>query len=123
MEDLTYILSLGFSGSDIIRAVIIAFLAAMLVSKNRKPWQLALWALLFDRLLWPISALMINGTQTSTIGDILDGMLQSFSDDLGVYVVRFAGLLVLIMIFHAMRKRIHRPRGDKLKHKNKTAVA
>ena len=41
MEDLSYILNLGFSGTDVWRAVLISFLLAMFVSKKRPLFGMA----------------------------------------------------------------------------------
>ena len=54
MEDLSYIIGLGFSGSDIWRAVTIAFFAAMMVRNSRQVALTAAWALLVDRVIWPL---------------------------------------------------------------------
>jgi len=63
--------------------------------------------------------MMMRGATNTIIGDVLDGMITSFSDDLGVYMVRYVGLLFLITIFAGMRKRVHKPRDNKPKGKGK----
>ncbi len=117
MEDLSYIIGLGFSGSDIWRAIIISFFAAMLVGKNRRIWIMALWALLFDRCLWPLTDMAISGATQTSISASFSAMIETFSTDMGLYVVRYAGLFFMINVFVIMRKRIHRPKSDKTKGK------
>ena len=121
MEDLIYTLQLGFSGSDMIRAVIISFFCAMVVSKKRPAWMLCLWALLIDRLIWPLTDMMIRGTHNAIIGGVLDGMLKSFNADLPVYFIRYFVLLLLILGFATLRRRINKPKNDKSKGKPATA--
>ena len=123
MQDLTYIISLGFSGSDIWRALIIAFFAAMIVTKKRPAALLGLWALLIDRVIWPLTGMWMNGADTIILNDTFNGMVQTLSADIGLYMVRYAGLVVMILAFAHMRKRIHTPRFDKAKVKPKHAHA
>ncbi len=116
MEDLSYIISLGFSGSDIWRAVIISFFAAMMVGKKRKIFTIALWALLIDRLVWPLIDMALSGAADSSISGAVNGMFQAFTTDMAIYVVRYMGLVVMIAIFAFIRRRIH---SKKPSHKNK----
>lgn len=113
MEDLSYIIGLGFSGSDVWRAIIISFFAAMLVRKQRKAWTMTFWALLVDRCIWPLLDMSFSGASEEAIGASFTAMMETFSMDLGLYVVRFAGLFVMINVFVQMRKRIHKPLMDK----------
>ena len=123
MQDLAYILSLGVSGSDFWRALIIAFFAAMIVTKKRNAAIMGLWALLVDRLVWPLTGMWANGADSIIMTDTINGMLQTLNMDVGLYLVRYAGLVVMIYIFAGMRKRIHTPRLDKGKGKPKPAHA
>jgi len=56
MEDLNYIISLGFSGADIPRAVIVAFFMSMLFAPRISTWRLGFGALAVDRIVWPLVA-------------------------------------------------------------------
>ncbi|MEL6506916.1 MAG: hypothetical protein AAGL18_04600 [Pseudomonadota bacterium] len=123
MDDLVYILNLGFSGSDLWRAIIIAFFAAMLVSKTRPVAIMGAWALLVDRLIWPLTGMWLAGADSVIMTDTVSGMMQSLNLDLGLYLVRYAGLLVMIGAFAHLRRRIHKPRTDKAKAKMKPAHA
>lgn len=108
MKDLTYIISLGFSGADIMPAVLIAFLMAMFVRKDAPIWKMALIALAADRVLWPIVGQAIAGAGIHTIYASIAALFTSFPSNVGVYVVRFFGLLVMIALFVATRQRLHK---------------
>jgi hypothetical protein len=107
MDDLKYIVALGFSGADILPAVIIAFFIAMLVKKGSPIWTIALIALILDRLVWPIASQAISGAGIHTIYGTIGGFFGSFFDNLGVFVVRFFGLVVMIGAFVLLRQKIH----------------
>lgn len=115
MHDLNYIISLGFSGADILPAVIIAFFLAMFVKKDSPVWKMALIALVADRIVWPIAAQAMAGADLHTIYASIGALFQSAPADLGVYVVRFFGLLVMIALFVALRYRIHKMTPKKAK--------
>ncbi len=123
MEDLSYIIGLGFSGSDIWRAIIISFFAAMLVRKQRKAYTLTLWALLVDRCIWPLMDMAFSGASDEAVGASMAAMVETFTTDLGLYVVRYAGLFVLINIFALMRRRVHKPRMESKPKTHKPVLA
>lgn len=120
MDDLKYIVALGFSGADILPAVVIAFFIAMLVKKGSPIWTIAVIALLLDRLVWPIASQAISGAEIQTIYATIGGFFKSFFDNLGVFVVRFFGLVVMIGAFVFARQKIHTLTPAK---KNKPAAA
>jgi hypothetical protein len=106
MEDLNYIIGLGFSGADIWRAIIIAFFLAML-GKKRSIWFLGFIALMADRLVWPIAGMAIAGADIQSIYASFGAIIETFIDDLGLYVVRYLGLTIIIAAFIATRAKIH----------------
>ncbi len=107
MQDLQYILGIGFSGADIPRAVILAFLFAMFAKKNTNIWQVAVLALLIDRTVWPIAQMGASGAELQSIYAAASGMARSLIDDLGIYVVRYLGFVMMIGGFRWMRASIH----------------
>jgi hypothetical protein len=107
MEDLNYILGLGFSGADVWRAIIVAFFLAMLAGKKRSIWFVGFIALLIDRIAWPILGMAISGADVQSIYASIGGMFQTFIDDIGLYVVRYLGLTIMIAAFVAGRAKIH----------------
>lgn len=108
MEDLNYIVGIGFSGTDITRAIILTFFIAMLSGSKRSVWFLAFIALLIDRLVWPMISMATSGHDIGAIGGAYIGMVQSAMNDLGFYVVRYLGLAVLIGAFRWLRISVHR---------------
>jgi hypothetical protein len=117
MEDLTYILGLGFSGADVWRAIIIAFFVAMIAGKKRSVWFMGLVALLADRIVWPIVGMALSGSDIQSIYASIGAITQTFVDDLGLYAVRYLGLTIMIAGFVASRSKIHTiaPAGKKAK--------
>lgn len=103
MEDLNYIIAIGFSGSDLPRAVILAFLFAMFAAGNTNVWKVALLALLIDRTVWPIAEMGSKGAELEAIYAMLNGMVKSFRDDIGIYIVRYIGLVLMIGGFRVLR--------------------
>lgn len=107
MEDLSYILGLGFSGTDVWRALIVAFFLAMLAGRKRSVWLLGFVALVVDRAVWPIIEMGLSGSGLHSIYASIAALGRTFIDDLGLYVVRYLGLTVMIAGFAALRAKIH----------------
>lgn len=107
MEDLNYIIGIGFSGADLPRAVILAFLFAMFAQGNGNIWKAGLLALLIDRTVWPIAAMGASGAELQSVYSAIAGMAKSFKADLGIYIVRYIGLVLMIGGFRWLRAGIH----------------
>lgn len=107
MEDLNYIVGIGFSGADLPRAVILAFLFAMFAQGNTNIWKAGLLALLIDRTVWPIAAMGSSGADIQSIYAAIGGMFRGLRDDLGIYIVRYIGLVLMIGGFRVLRSSIH----------------
>lgn len=107
MQDLTYILSLGFTGDDLPRALIVAFFLAMIFGGKRSIWILGLFALLIDRAALPVLEQAASGGGISAALEQASTLIGTFFDYLGVYVVRYIGLVVMIGLFIEARKRLH----------------
>ena len=107
MEDLNYIIGIGFSGADLPRAVILAFLFAMFAQGNANIWKAGLLALLIDRTVWPIAAMGASGAELQSVYSAIAGMAKSFKNDLGIYIVRYIGLVLMIGGFRWLRASIH----------------
>ncbi len=113
MKDLEYIFSLGFSGTDIWRAVLLSFLLAMFVSKKRPLWMLAFWGLVIDRVIWPIGGQAAAGADIHSIYASIGALFQTFLADLGLYLVRYLGIVAMMGVFVFIRLRIHKPFASK----------
>ena len=107
MEDLKDIISLGFSGGDVIRAFLITFAIAIIVRKKRSSWFLGAIALIIDRLIWPIAGMGLAGSDIQSIYASIAALGKTFVDDLGVYVVRYVGLTMMIALFVFLRSNLH----------------
>lgn len=108
MEDLEYILGIGFSGADLPRAAILAFVFAMFAKRDTNIWIYAMFALVIDRVVWPIAAMGASGADVQSIYASIGAMFKTFIDDLGIYIVRYMGLVVMIAAFIWFRARVHR---------------
>lgn len=107
MEDLQYIIGIGFSGADLPRAVILAFLFAMFANGKTNLWQVGLLALLIDRTVWPIAAMGSSGADLQSIYASIGAIFRSIGDDLGIYIVRYIGLVLMIGGFRWLRAMVH----------------
>ena len=107
MQDLQYIIGIGFSGADLPRAIILAFLFAMFARGESNLWKVGLLALLIDRTVWPIAAMGSSGADIQSIYAALGAMFKTFVDDLGIYIVRYIGLVLMIGGFRWLRASIH----------------
>lgn len=117
MEDLSYIVTLGFSGSDVGRAVLIAFLLGMFVNSKRPVFMLTVIGFLIDQVIWPIAGQATSGAEAQTVAASFGAMMSSLPQNLGVYAVRFVGLFVLIAAFAFTRSSLHGLFGGKAKAK------
>ena len=116
MEDLQYIVGIGFSGADLPRAAILAFIFAMFARKDTNVWAYGLFALLIDRTVWPIAAMGASGADIQAIYGAIGGMFRSFMDDLGFYFVRYMGLVIMILGFSWIRTSVHKMAPGKAAH-------
>ncbi len=109
MEDLQYIFNLGFSGSDVWRAVLLSFFGAMILNKNGSVWILGGWALAIDRVIWPVTAQALAGADIHSIYASIGALFETLPDDLGLYLVRYLGIVGMIGAFFLAKLRIHKP--------------
>jgi len=116
MEDLQYIIAIGFSGADMPRAIILSFLFAMFAKKDTNIWRMALLALLIDRMVWPIAEMGASGASIQSIYASIAAMFKTFFNDLGIYIVRYIGLVLMISGFVWLRARIHKMIPSKRGH-------
>jgi len=107
MEDLKDIIALGFSGTDVAQALLLTFTIAILLKKKRSAWHLGAIALVIDRVVFPISGMAMAGADIHSIYASIGAMGKTFVDDLGLYAVRYVGLVILIAFFTAMRSSLH----------------
>lgn len=116
MDDLQYIISIGFSGADLPRAIILSFLFAMFAKRDSNIWRMALLALLIDRTVWPIAAMGASGADIQSIYASIAALFKTFLDDLGIYIVRYIGIVLMVSGFIWVRARIHQLLPNKHAH-------
>ena len=80
----------------------------MFAKRDTNIWKVALLALILDRLLWPLGSMAASGSGVSSIFASLTAFAKTFVDDLGVYIVRYVGLVLMISLFRWARVMIHR---------------
>ncbi|MEM9014444.1 MAG: hypothetical protein AAGB02_04980 [Pseudomonadota bacterium] len=107
MEDLQYILGLGFSGADIPQAVLLAFFVAMLLKKDANIWKVGFFVLVVDRVVIPLVTMATAGSGASAVFTSIGAMAATFLDDLAVYIVRYIGIVLMIGAFRWLRARLH----------------
>ncbi len=107
LDDLQYIITIGFSGTDISRAVFLSFVAAMYTSPKHTVWTMAFFALVVDRLLWPLAGQALAGADLHTLYASIGAYGKTFSSDLGIYLVRYLGIAAMTGFFALIRRRIH----------------
>ena len=116
MEDLQYIIGIGYSASDLPFALGLAFLFAMFLKRDSNVWKFALIALVIDRVLIPIGMMGASGAGLSQVFASLVALFKSFTDDLGVYIVRYIGLVLMISGFSWARAMVHKLMPGKAAH-------
>ena len=107
MDDLQYIVNIGFAGTDVWRAITLAFIMGMYVSPTRSIWRMAFFALLIDRTIWPLTTQAMAGADPQSLWGSVTGLAETFVSDLGMYLVRYLGMALMIVAFVAVRHRIH----------------
>ena len=69
---------------------------------------LAGFAFVIDRFIWPIAGMAASGSDIHAIYASVGGLVVTFPDDLGIYLVRYLGLCLMMSGFIALRRRIHK---------------
>ena len=101
-----YIFSLGFSGSDIPRALWIGLCCSLLASRRIPAWRMSVVAFALDRM-WPFWAMSIAGWEQDVVVSAVFGTFQSVPQDLAYYAVRFLGLAGLVHLGFNLRRFLH----------------
>ncbi|MEM1409258.1 MAG: hypothetical protein AAGG79_00760 [Pseudomonadota bacterium] len=105
MEQLLYVLSLGFSGSDAARAAMLLLIGALFVTKRFRPWRMTL-LLLFIDVVWPYAALTFQGAGAGTLEAALKSPMNIHEDAVVGFLVRAAGFYVILRGTFSLRRRL-----------------
>lgn len=106
MDEVLYVFSLGFSGSDATRALILLLLGSLFVSTRLPPWKMTLFLLSID-LLWPYIEMLREGGGPKAVEIVLRGYVQTWQDTLAGFLVRVAGFYVVIRGIFSLRRKLH----------------
>jgi len=106
MDALLYLLSLGFSGTDLKRALGLVVLGSLFVSNRFAPWKMTLLLLVVDQL-WPFVSVLRSGAGMGVVVDTLVGYGAHWQDNLVGLMVRWTGFYVLIRGMFSIRRRLH----------------
>lgn len=117
MDELHNIFSLGFSGSDLWRALWIGLLASLLATRRFRPWKVGILAFFFDRA-WPYYMMWTSGYEGDVISAAVVAAVQAIPLDIAYYMVRYLGILGLVYFGFNLRIFIHAKPPTPAKHRN-----
>ncbi|GGY49797.1 hypothetical protein [Parvularcula lutaonensis] len=106
MEAIAYLFSLGFSGTDAIRAAGFIVIGSLIVSNRLPPWKVTL-AIIFIDFLWPYVAMLRDGGGMKAVEISIRGLFLTFDDTFAGYLVRWSGFYVAIRGIFSLRKKLH----------------
>ncbi|MEO0880982.1 MAG: hypothetical protein AAFY22_14870, partial [Pseudomonadota bacterium] len=72
---------------------------------KRPVWRLCLWGLILDQAIWPIAAQASAGADIHSIYASIGALFTTFLDNVGIYIVRYAGILAMAALFFAIRSK------------------
>ncbi len=105
MEQLQYLFSLGFSGSDATRALLLLLIGALFVTNRFPPMRMTIVLLIIDQALPYIQMLRDGGHLGAEIA--LRGQLMHLEDTMVGFLVRAAGFYVFIRGTFSLRRKLH----------------
>ena len=106
MDALVYLFSLGFSGSDAIRAAFLLLFGALFITKRFLPWRMTLLLLAVD-FVWPFVGMAMQGYDAPAIRVAVQGTLAMNEDEMVGVLVRAAGFYVFLRGTFSLRRKLH----------------
>lgn len=106
MEEARYVLSLGFSGSDLVRAIILIAIGSLFVTSRFKPWKMVLFLFAIDQL-WPYISMLLDGHSFRTLTLTVRANWVDREDQLLGFLVRLGGFYVAIRGIYSARRKLH----------------
>ncbi|WOI54605.1 hypothetical protein [Parvularcula sp. LCG005] len=117
MQDLTYYLTLAFSGSDLPRALWLGLIGSLFCTTRNPPWRIFLIVFLIDRI-WPFLGMAFSGYGAGEIGAAVSHTIRSVPSDMMTLLIRGLGLFLLILTGYMLRLIVHgqknKPKSGKL---------
>ncbi len=111
MQDLSYFLALGFSGSDATRGLVIGLLASLFVSSRFLPWRAVLLACIVDRV-WPYYGMYLAETEGPVILQSMWAEITTMPFNLLYYAIRFTVIFGIVHVGFHLRRLIHAALGQ-----------
>jgi hypothetical protein len=111
MDEALYLFSLGFSGSDAIRAMILLLLGSLFVTNRFPPWKMTLLLLAVDQL-WPWAVMVQDGFGHRSIEIAIRGAALHWQDAAIGFLVRAAGFYVFVRGTFSLRRKLHNALPD-----------
>ncbi|MCQ8185900.1 hypothetical protein [Parvularcula maris] len=111
MDQLLYVLSLGFSGSDAVRALILLLVGALFVGKRILPLKMTVILLVID-LVWPYAAAAFEPGGAASAPSMIQGQAMHWQDGLAAFLVRAAGFYIFIRGSYSLRRKLHQDAAD-----------
>lgn len=106
MEQLLYVFSLGFSGSDATRAVILVLFGALFVSSRLRPFRMTVILLTIDAM-WPYIMMLRAGAEPGEVFTMISAQFVDWDDALAGFLVRAAGFYIFIRGTFSLRRKLH----------------
>lgn len=106
MDDLNYILSLAFSGSDLTRALWLGFIGSLLCSSKIPPFRMWIIVMLIDRT-WPFLTMGFSGYGAQEIAAAMGFAIKNLSHDALPLILRAGGLYMMINLGYSARLALH----------------
>lgn len=106
MQDLSYLFSIGFSGSDVARALWIGLVASLIASRKLKPWRVTLVAFALD-CIWPFIGMQLAGAAPMAIVQAAIAAILAIPQNAAYYAIRYLGFLAMVYGGFNLRLLLH----------------
>lgn len=106
MDDLQYILNIGFAGSDFWRAIWIGLAASLIATRKFRPWKVGILAFTVDRI-WPYYSMHLHGYEFDAIWASVWAAIMTLPQDITFYIIRYLGILGLVYLGYNLRRLLH----------------
>lgn len=106
MYDLSYILSVAFSGSDLTRALWLGPVGSLFCSSRLTPFSVWCLVMVIDRV-WPFVAMGLSGYGAGEVAAAFAYWFRSLPDDALALFLRAGGLLAMVVVGYWARLTLH----------------
>lgn len=116
MDALLYLFSLGFSGSDALRALVLVLLGSLFVTTRFPPMRMTILLLIVDQI-WPYAAMLNDGYSHKSVELSIRASAVHWQDAMVGFLVRAAGFYLFIRGTFSLRRKLHNVLPDEEKQK------